>query len=169
MAANQQLREVTGSMSGLWYFAMINLEAGNTEAALEALDTWASSQGEDRPYPVHARAMFHLERGEQAEFEQKFEELRALAGSERLVAMVLTRIGEYDEAIEVIDDMIDPPESYGPPDLNTSLMLSDLHNHPRWEDLLRKRGTHPDQIAEIKIDEFFPGPGLPPSIPVDAP
>ena len=83
--------------------------------------------------------------------------------------MVYTLAGQPDEAVQTIDRMIDPPRNFGPPDMNASPIFAKLSDHPRWEELLRKRGTHPEQIAEIPVDDYFPGPGLAPTVPVDAP
>jgi TolB-like protein/Tfp pilus assembly protein PilF len=169
LEANRRMREITGGHGGLWYQGMIHLLAGDSTAALAAFDEWAAGIGEDNRYAIHGRTLVHLARGEQAGFEQGFEQLRRLDDNEWLVAMVYTLAGKPDEAIQTIDSMIDPPRNFGPPDMNSSPIFSRLSDHPRWEELLRRRGTHPEQIAAIPVDEYFPGPGLPPTVPVEAP
>ena len=169
IAANKQMREITGGQGGLWYLGMMHLENGDTELASEAFDTWAQSQGEDNMMAVHGHAMIHLARGEQAEFEHKLEQLQGIPDSDWPVAITLAKAGMHDEAMDKIEVMVNPPNDFGPLALNTSPMFTALHDHPRWEEVLRKRGSHPDQIAEMGIDQYFPGPGQPPTISVDAP
>ena len=169
LEANRRMREITGGSGGLWYQGMIHLLAGDATAALAAFDEWAAGSGDDNRYAIHGRTLVHLVRGESAGFEQGFEQLQRLEDSEWLVAMVYALAGQADEAIQTIDTMIDPPRNFGPPDMNASPIFSKLSDHPRWEELLRKRGTHPEQIAEIPVDDYFPGPGLPPTVPVEAP
>ena len=48
-------------------------------------------------------------------------------------------------------------------------LFQGLRDHPRFAGLLRQQGTAEDQIAAMRIDSLFPGPGLPPTIPVDPP
>jgi adenylate cyclase len=169
LEANRRMREITGGTGGLWYQGMIHLLAGDSTAALAAFDEWAAGSGDDNRFAIHGRTLVHLVRGEQAEFEEGLEQLQRLDDSEWLLAMAYTLAGQPDEAVQAIDRMIDPPRDFGPPDMNASPIFSKLSSHPRWEELLRKRGTHPEQIAEIPVDEYFPGPGLPPTIPVEAP
>ncbi|MEJ2273643.1 MAG: hypothetical protein P8Y01_03605 [Woeseiaceae bacterium] len=169
LAANRQMREITGGVGGLWYQGMIHLMAGDTQAALAAFDEWAAGSSDDNRYAVHGRTLVNLVRGEQAEFERGLEKLRQMPDNEWLVAIACSLAGQHDEAILTLDNMIDPPHNFGPPAMNTSPAFAALHDHPRWEELLRKRGTHPEQVAAIEPDMLFPGPGLPPAVPVDPP
>lgn len=169
LETNRRMREITGGTGGLWYQGMIQLMAGDPAAALAAFDEWAAGSSADNRYAIHGRALVHLARGEQVEFEREFERLREIPDNEWLVAIVYSLAGQRDEAVRTLDGMIDPPQSFGPPAMNTSPEFSSLHDHPRWEALLKKRGTHPEQVAAIGPDELFPGPGLPPAVPVDPP
>lgn len=171
LEANRRLREITGGIGGLWFFGMMHILNGDLEAASAAFDEWwvGNGQREDDGIGISGRALIHFLRDENADYERELEKLTRIQGAEELVAILYAWAGREDEAIEILDGLIDPPRSWGSQFMSMPRLFKDLERHPGWENLLRKRGTHPEQVAAWNLDQLFPGPGLPPTIPVEAP
>ena len=74
-------------------------------------------------------------------------------------------LGRHEEALDVLDAHISPPREFGRIGMREDPLYRDLRGHPRFQALLRKQGTAEEQIAEIPVDDYFPGPGLPPTVP----
>ena len=168
LQANRDLRRLTGGAGGLWYRGMFLLQAGNTDQALADFTAWHDAQP-DSPHAYYGLAMLALVHGDQTAFEENLAALEQNPGPPELLASLYAQVGRHEEAIQILDEAIQPPRDFGPGSMGANPLLRELHEHPRWKELLKRRGTHPDQIAEIGLDELFPGPGLPPAVPIDPP
>ena len=165
---NQRLHDITGGTGGLWNRGMFYLMLGDAEKALEAFDEWGEAQP-DSPHAHHGRALANLRLGHTGEFERNLSKLEEAGGAPDLLAHLYIQLGRYDDAIEALSASINPPRSFGPPALRTSVFFTELHDHPFWQELLERRGTSETQLAAIGLDKLFPGPGLPPTVPVSPP
>lgn len=95
--------------------------------------------------------------GRQSEFEQTFATLRERWGdvSPIRVAMVYAWSDDVDAAFAWLEKAIDP-NPY-PLQLDYRVPLFDnLRGDPRWNELLRRIGRHPEQLAKIEFDPDIP-------------
>ena len=167
-AAKINLRYQTSAGGGVWYAGIIQLLRGDAEAALETIEAsntitfivaegmaivnWTLGREED-----YATALTELEAAVDDPENQKYS-LRPLASLARVYAWV----GRHDEAFEILDGLINPPESFGPTRWSSTPLLASLHDDPRWAVLLEKEGIAPHQLESYQLDRKFPGPGLVP-------
>lgn len=80
----------------------------------------------------------------------------AAADNDRiLIAQVLAFMGENDEAFKWIALGIEN-DSWRIVELNTSILLSNLYDDPRWITLLEKLGKSPMQLAAIEFEVSLP-------------
>jgi len=80
----------------------------------------------------------------------------AAAKSDRtLIAQVLAFRGENDEAFKWIAPGIEN-DSWRIVELNTSILLSNLYDDPRWITILEKLGKSPRQLAAIEFEVALP-------------
>ena len=147
---------------------MFHLQAGNTDQALADFTAWQDAMPES-PHASYGLALLALVQGYQVEFDKHLAALEQNPGPVELLASLYAETGRLDEAIRLLDDAIQPPRNFGPAGMGSDPTLRQLHEHPRWRELLERRGTHPDQVARWQLEELFPGPGLPPTVPIDAP
>jgi len=166
--ASRQLIAVSGG-SGKHTLGMIQLLQGDAETALETNDN-----SETIPYVILAgRAMINWTLGRTAEFELALAELKSYLDNEEyagyyirpedFLVRVYAWVGRKDEAFEILDRLIDPPESWGPQFWSIDPLFASLHDDPRWAALLEKEGIAPHQVESYRLEQRFPGPGRVPT------
>jgi TolB-like protein/Tfp pilus assembly protein PilF len=167
LEANTRLREIVGNVGGLWNRGRIYLALGDLENARACFEEWAEAQPES-DVGLLGLILVHEALGNEdivAENLAKLEEV----GKFELLAAAYARLGREDEAFDLLEANISPPREFGPLGMRENPLYKDLRDDPRFARLLRQQGTAEDQLAAIGIDRLFPGPGLPPTIPVDPP
>ena len=86
-----------------------------------------------------------------------------------LLASAYAWLGRHEEALDLLDGAIEPPRKFGPLGMRNDPLYRGLREYPRFEELVRKQGAGADRVAAMKIEDLFPGPGLPPKVFVEAP
>jgi TolB-like protein len=171
-AAEQACRRyisLTGG-SGTYTLGIIQLLQGETELALEAIESsetfsFVIAQGRALVYWTldrkddYAAALAELEG---AVHDPQWEQYRARP--EDFLASLYAWVGREDEAFRILDELIDPPRSWGPSRWNIDPLFAPLHDDPRWNALLEKEGIGPQAIEAFELEKKFPGPGL---VPLD--
>lgn len=168
LEAFRRLHGIVGRTGGYWNKGMLHLLDGDPEAALAAFTTWRESQPES-PHGLHGLVLAHHELGNEADRDTALAELEQAAPESVLVISAYAWLGRADDAIDLIESTMNPPRDFGPVPLRSNALLPGLDEHPRWGELLLRQGTADEQIASWRLDELFPGPGLPPTMPVDPP
>jgi len=120
------------------------------EAAGRAIVNWTLGRETD-----YKAALAELEAAVDDPEYQKYT-VRPLA----YLAHVYAWVGRHDEAFEILDSLINPPDSWGPHRWSSDPLLESLHDDPRWAVLLEKEGIAPHQLESYQLDRKFPGPGL---------
>jgi TolB-like protein/predicted membrane channel-forming protein YqfA (hemolysin III family) len=167
LEANTRLREIAGGAGGLWNRGRIYLALGDLDNALACFEAWAEAQPEsDAGYL--GLILIHATLGNDGIVAENLAKLED-ANHIDFLAAAYARLGRQDEAIDLLEDHIDPPREFGPLGMREDPLFHDIRDHPRFAALLRQQGTGDDQIAAIGIDDLFPGPGLPPTVPVSPP
>ncbi len=161
-------RLVTGG-SGTYTLGIIQLLSGDAETALETI----ANSGTIPFVMVAGRAIANYTLGRTTEFEQALAELEAAVNNEDYakyrvrpedyLASVYAWVGRKDDAFEILDRLINPPESWGPQRWNTDPMFASLHDDPRWSTLLEKEEIAPHHIESYQLERRFPGPGKVPT------
>jgi TolB-like protein len=167
LEANTRLREIVGGVGGLWSRGRIYLALGDLENAQACFEVWAESEPESSVSPL-GLLLVHAELGNESIVAENLEKLER-SGDTEFLAAAYVRLGRYEEALDLLEAHISPPREFGPLGMREDPLYRDLRDHPRFAALLRQQGTGEDQVAAIGIDELFPGPGLPPTIPVAPP
>ena len=165
--ACQRYISLTGG-SGIYTLGIIQLLQGKAEQALETVessDTFAFVKMQGR-----ALAYWTLDR--EGDYAVALGELEAAVNDaqwdkypirpEDFLAGVYAWVGRKDEAFGILDELIDPPRSWGPSRWNIDPLFASLHGDPRWISLLQKEGIGPRKIEDFELGKRFPGPGLTP-------
>lgn len=167
LEANTRLREITGGQGGLWNRGRIYLALGDLDNALACFEEWAEAEPESDVGHL-GLILIHQALGNDNIVAENLAKLEAVNRAQYLAA-AYARLGRHEEALDLLEAHIDPPREFGPLGMRQDPLYQDIRDHPRFAGLLRQQGTAEDQIAAIDIDSLFPGPGLPPTIPVDPP
>jgi len=167
LEANTRLREIAGGAGGLWNRGRIYLALGDLENARACFEEWAEEQPESDVGHL-GLILIHQVLGNDSIVAENLAKLEAVNRAEYLAA-AYARLGRHEEALDLLEAHIDPPREFGPLGMRQDPLYQDIRDHPRFAGLLRQQGTAEDQIAAMQIDSLFPGPGLPPTIPVDPP
>lgn len=168
LEANTRLREIVGNVGALWNRGMIHLLLGDLDDALACFEEWAEAQPESL-HGLHGLILVHSALGNESIVAENLARLEQAENNAGLLASAYAWLGRHEEALDLLDGAIEPPRKFGPLGMRGSPLYGALREYPRFEKLLRKQGTGEDQVAAFGLDELFPGPGLPPSVPVDAP
>jgi TolB-like protein len=151
-AARGVLRLSPGRQSALRILARAQLLAGN---AAEALAVAAELKSDRERRSV--LAMAHHALGRKSEAEAALAELRTVAAQSSVqVPQVLAFRGEKDAAFQWLDDA-GAVESEGFKANAFDPAFDNLRADPRWQDLLRRIGRAPDQVARIPFEVRLPG------------
>jgi adenylate cyclase len=167
LEANTRLREIVGAAGGLWNRGRIYLALGDLENARACFEGWAEAEPES-DVGFLGLLLVHDALGNDdivAENLAKLEEL----GNFELLAAAYARLGRHEDALDLLEAHIAPPREFGPSGMRQDPLYEDIRDHPRFAQLLRQQGTGDDAIAAMELDKLFPGPGLPPTIPVTPP
>ena len=164
----RRLNEIFGDVGGHWNKGILHILDGDPEAALAAFTTWREEQPES-PHGLHGLVLAHNALGNEEARDAALAELELAAPESLLVISAYAWLGRVDDAIEIIESTMNPPRDFGPVPMRSNVLLPGLDEHPRWDELLLRQGTAEEQIATWRLDELFPGPGLPPTIPVSPP
>jgi len=159
---------ITGG-SGAYTLGMIQFLKGDLETALETINNSGTMS-----YVVTAgRALVSWEMGNAEIYDLELATLEAAVDDEafaryerrpeEFLAVVYAWVGRIDEAFEILDRLINPPESWGPVRWNTDPLFKNLHDDPRWLALLEKEEIAPHHIESYQLDKRFPGPGKVPT------
>ena len=168
LEANTRLREIVGSVGGLWNRGVIHLLLGDIDDALACFEEWAEAQPESL-HGLHGLILVHHALGNESVVAENLARLEQAENNAHLLASAYAWLGRHEEALDLLDGAIEPPRKFGPLGMREDPLYRGLREYPRFEALMRKQGTGTDQIAAFGIDELFPGAGLPPLIPVEAP
>lgn len=168
LEANARLRKIVGNEGGLWYRGMMYLMLDDLDSALACVEEWAAANP-DSIYSHHGLAVVHLALGNEDLVLQNLEKLEQAEKNAAILASAYAWLGRYDEALDLLDAEISPPQKFGPSGMGESPLYPGLHDHPRFKALIRKQGTDDEAIAAMQLEKLFPGPGLPPEIPVAPP
>ncbi len=163
-----QLSAIVGSVGGFWNKGLLHLLDGDPEAALAAFTVWRESQPESA-HGLHGLVLAHNALGNTAERDAALAQLEEAAPDSLLVMSAYAWLGRVDDAMGILDATLNPPREFGPSPLRSNILLPGLDDHPRLPEMLARQGTSDEQMASWRLDELFPGPGLPPTIPVDPP
>ena len=143
------------------------LALGDLENARACFEEWAEAEPESEAGYL-GLILIHEVLGNDSIVAENLAKLETSEHVEFLAA-AYARLGRHEEALDVLEAHIAPPREFGPLGMREDPLYGDIRNHPRFAGLLRQQGTGEDQVAAIGIDELFPGPGLPPKIPVNPP
>jgi tetratricopeptide (TPR) repeat protein len=168
LEANTRLREIVGNVGGLWNRGMIHLLLGDLDDALACFEDWAEAQPES-PHGLHGLILVHSALGNESVVAENLARLEQAENSVELLASAYAWLGRQEEALDLLDAAIEPPRKFGPLGLRGDPLYRGLRDYPRFQELLRKQGTGEDQTAAMRLDDLFPGPGLAPLVPVEAP
>jgi TolB-like protein/tetratricopeptide (TPR) repeat protein len=168
LEANTRLREIVGNVGGLWNRGMIHLLLGDLDDALACFEEWAEAQPES-PHGLHGLILVHSALGNESVVAENLARLEQAENSVELLASAYAWLGRQEEALDLLDAAIEPPRKFGPLGLRGDPLYRGLRDYPRFQELLRKQGTGEDQTAAMRLDDLFPGPGLAPLVPVEAP
>ena len=164
-------RLITGG-SGTYNLGLIQLLQGDPESALATMESF-----ETFPF-VHmqGRAITNWEMGRLSEYEFALADLEAAIDDaafaktpvrpEDFLAGTYAWVGRIDDAFEILDRRIGHPGQFEPSRWNTDPIFRNLHDDPRWLDLLEKAELAPRHIESYRLDERFPGPGIKPDFEV---
>jgi len=166
--ANARLRELVGNTGGLWSRGMMYLMLDDLDNALACFEEWAATNPNSL-HGHHGLILVHIALGNDSLVAENLEQLEQAENNAELLASAYAWLGRHEEALDLLDTIITPPQSFGPLGMSESPLYPGLHSHPRFLELLRKQGTGEDRVAAMRLEELFPGPGLPPEIPVEAP
>ena len=164
---NRRYRTLTGG-SGTYTLGVIQLLQGDAEAALETIEDSGTF-----PFVIlQGKALAYWTLGRTAEYETALAELEAAVLNveyqkfrvrpEDFLAGTYAWVGRENEALAILEQLIDPPQSWGPVRWNVDALFEPLHDDPRWMALQEKEGLSPEQIAGYQPDKLFPGPGITP-------
>jgi TolB-like protein len=168
LEANARLRKIIGNEGGLWYRGMMYLMLDDLDNALACVEEWAAANPHSI-YSYHGLIVVHLALGNEDLVSQNLENLEQAEKNAALLASAYAWLGRHDEALDLLDSIITPPQNFGPSGIGESPLYPGLHGHPRFKALLGKQGTGDDAIAAMQLEKLFPGPGLPPEIPIAPP
>ncbi len=165
---NRRYRSLTGG-SGTYTLGIIQLLQGDAEAALETFEVADTFEFVE----LQGKALAYWTLGRTAEYEAALADLEATLLDEEFdkfrvrpedyLAGTYAWVGRTDEAFAILDQLIDPPRSWGPIRWNVDPMFENLHDDPRWQALLEKEGISAQQIAGYQPEKLFPGPGIKPA------
>lgn len=166
---NQQYRDLTGG-SGTYTLGIIQLVQGDAEAALATFRRantipFVQRQGE-------ALAQWTLNHQDQyqqtlADLQQTLEDeefSNYVVSPDEFLAGLYAWVGRQDDAFELLDALIDPPESWGPQRWLIDPLFTSLRADPRWQMLRERSGVSAEQLQSYNIEKLFPGPGQRPDI-----
>ena len=168
LEANTRLREIVGNVGGLWYRGRMYLGLGDLDNALACFEEWAAGNPESS-ISFLGLILVHAELGNDGIVAENLAKLEQADDDVELLAAAYARLGRLEEALDLLEAHIAPPREFGPLGMRQDPLYENLREHPRFAKLLRQQGTAEDQTAAIGIDGLFPGPGLPPTVPVEAP
>lgn len=168
LEAFRRLNDIVGNVGGFWNKGVLHLLDGDPDAALAAFTAWREAQPES-PHGLHGLVLAHNALGNEDARDGALAELEREAPESVLLISAYAWLGRADEAMDIIESTMNPPRDFGPVPLRSNALLPGLDEHPRWQELLVRQGTADDQVASWRLDELFPGPGLPPTIPVSPP
>ena len=168
LEAFRRLHEIVGRVGGFWNKGVLHILDGDPDAALAAFTAWREAQPES-PYGLHGLVLAHNALGNVAARDAALAELEQAAPESVLLVSAYAWLGRADDAIDIIESTMNPPRDFGPVPLRSNALLPGLDEHPRWQEMLLRQGTADEQVATWRLDELFPGPGLPPMIPVSPP
>jgi TolB-like protein len=168
LEANTRLREIVGNVGGLWYRGRMYLALGDLDNALACFEEWAAANPESG-VSFLGLILVHADLGNENIVAENLAKLERADGDFEFLAAAYARLGRHEEALDLLEAHIAPPREFGPLGMRQDPLYQDLRDHPRFVALLHQQGTAEDQIAAIGIDELFPDPGLPPTVPVEAP
>ena len=168
LEAFRRLHDIVGDVGGFWNKGLLHLLDNDPDAALAAFTAWREAQPES-PHGLHGQVLAHHALGNEADRDAALAELEQEAPESVLLISAYAWLGRADDAIDLIASTMNPPRNFGPVPMRSNVLIPGLDEHPRWDELLLLQGTADEQIATWRLDELFPGPGLPPTIPVDPP
>ncbi|MCH7982038.1 MAG: hypothetical protein IID59_11090 [Proteobacteria bacterium] len=164
---NRRYRSLTGG-SGTYTLGIIQLLQGDAEVALKTFEVSDTFEFVE----LQGKALAYWTLGRTAEYEAALADLEATLLDEEFdkfrvrpedyLAGTYAWVGRTDEAFAILDQLIDPPRSWGPIRWNVDPMFENLHDDPRWQALLEKEGISAQQIAGYQPEKLFPGPGIKP-------
>jgi TolB-like protein len=160
---NRRYRNVTGG-AGTYMQGLIQLLQGDAETALATFEL-----AETIPFVVtQGKALAYWSLGRVPEAEAALAELEAAVDDpqhqryavrpEDFLVRAYAWFGRSDDALDLLEAMVDPPASSGPERWNVDPLLKSLHEDPRWTILLTKAGLAPSQLERFDIETRFPGP-----------
>ena len=154
--------------AGTYNFGLIKFFQGDFDAALELIES-------SRVVPfvkLQGRALVYWRRGDTELYDETLAELEAALENPEydkfrirpadFLAGLYSYVGRHDEAFAILDELIDPPRSWGPIRWNADPLFRPLHDDPRWVELLEREGSSAEQLASYELDKLFPGPGKKP-------
>jgi adenylate cyclase len=168
LGAFRRLHDIVGKTGGFWNKGMLHLLDGDPDASLAAFTAWREAQP-NSPHGLHGLVLAHNALGNDSARDAALAELEQVAPESVLVISAYAWLDRADDAVDIIESTMNPPRNFGPTPMRSNVLLPGLDEDPRWEELLLRQGTADEQIATWRLDELFPGPGLPPTIPVDPP
>lgn len=159
---------VTGG-AGTYTLGFIQLLRGDAETALATME----SSGTFPFVILQGRTIANWTLGWTEEYELALAELEASVNDEAyanlrvrpddFLAGAYAWVGRENDALDILEELIDPPSSWGPHRWNVDPIFNSLHDDPRWLALLEKERVSPQHIESYKLDERFPGPGKVPT------
>jgi TolB-like protein len=168
LESNTRLREIVGEAGGLWNRGMIFLLLEDLDNALSCFEEWAEAQPQS-PHGLHGLVLVHTQLGNERIAVDYLARLEQAENNAHLLASAYAWLGRHEEALDLLDGAIEPPRKFGPLGMRNDPLYRGLREYPRFEELVRKQGAGADRVAAMKIEDLFPGPGLPPKVFVEAP
>jgi len=153
--AARQYTALTGG--GTHTIGIILLLKGENEAAKAQFDSLGENMAP--PTRLHGRALGLYAVGQMEEFEKVFAQLReeygtaypgAVVNSQGFIAEIYAWTGNRDAAFEWLNRALEEegPMRY----LHLEPLYRNLHDDPRWLQLLEGIGQAPDQLAAVRFD-----------------
>ena len=161
---NRRYRTITGG-SGTYTLGIIQLLQGDAEAALETFlisntFSFVELQGE---------ALAYWTLGRTVEYEATLAELEATLHNEEFdkfrvrpedfLAGTYAWVGRSDDALQILEQLIDPPQSWGPSRWNVDPLFEPLHDDSRWLALLEQYEMTDEILESLDLDLRLP-PGV---------
>ena len=154
-------RAITGG-AGTYTLGFIQLLQGDPETALATVESAGTI-----PFVIQqGRAISFWELGRLDDYEQALAELEnalendafadARVRPEGYLAGVYAWVGRKDDAFALLDQLIDPPRSWGPVRWNVDPVFRNLHDDARWIGLLEKEEIRRGTSRATRWNNDFP-------------
>lgn len=122
---------------------------GNPEAALAEFEQAVEDER------AEGEILTYHDLGRDTEFEAAFSQLREQPEIEEVIAEIYAWIGDADSAFEWLDKMYELYQN-APVNFPKEPMLRNIHDDPRWNELLKKLGKSREQLAAIEFNPKLP-------------